>query len=550
MIRRLALALSLMACGGARPPITSTSPRAPVVTSGDLDATKLLSETTARALALGAGPPSIVASGQLSAGERIGAFVEVPVDGCLLAYARASTSLEDIDVAVFAEEGNPVAVDEGPDSHPTVLLCPPHPSRVYAAVHAASGEGLVALSAQIVPRDRAAEVGKALRAHGARGEMPSAEAWPGLADHVVKHRASLGGTWEEQRRVAVAIDERAPTSIAMPIDAGECIDGLVIASEDASLLDAEVTDDATRVIARANGVGKDLSLVVCSETALNASLVIRPHVGAGVAAVVLSRAPLATGADLTSATHLAWVPSRASLQDARTRLDAELVRAGYAQPTSVTNVTTVLGRRATVSLDPAEPCRRIDVVGGAPVAWVRASVWDDKGTSFGESVGSSQLVLFACGKGKLGVDVDVRGRGGPVAIVSRKERWQSPSFAAFPLAASRMLLRASQTGASDGPVGTVRQFAIDASRRESWESTIAVNTCLLTTAGSEGDGTGLTMEAIDATTGDIIDRGAGAHATGVRACARGAPRRVRYEVRASAGKLDTVAGECVRAAMP
>ncbi len=547
---RRAVLLVLAACaGGSGSKATFTPLRAPVVANGDLDASKLVAETSSRAIAMGAGPASIVASGQISAGERIGAFVEIPADACLLTYARASPSLEDIDVAVFAEEGNPVVVDEAPDAHPTVLLCPPHPSRVYAAVHAASGEGLVALSAQVVPRDHAIEISKALRAHGARGEIASTEAWPGLGDHVQQHRASLGGTWEEVRRVAVAIDERAPTNVSMAIDAGDCVDALVLAGEDTSLLDAEVVDDSTRVIARASGVGKELTLVVCSENALTASLVVRPHVGAGVAAVVLSRAPIATGADIASPVRLAWLPSRASLSDARARLDAELAKVGYAAATSATTVTAVLGRRATVPLDAVEACRRIDVIGGAPAAWLQASTWDDKGVSFGQAAASSQLVLFACGKSKLGIDLEVRGRGGPIAVVARKERWQSPVFSALPLAASRMLLRASEAMGDDVPPGAVRQLSIDASRREAWESNVAQSSCAFVTAGVEGAGTGVAMEAIDVVTGDVIDRGASAHAVSVRSCARSAPRRVRYEVRVTSGKLDVVVGETARSAV-
>ncbi len=547
-IRVLALVGFLLSACGPPPRPTTTAPHAPVVSSGDLDASKLLAELSARAITLGAGPVSMVASGQLSAGERIGAFVEIPDDACLLAYARASSSLEDIDVAVFAEEGNPVAVDEAPDPHPTVLLCPPHPSRVYAAVHAASGEGLVALGAQIVPRDRAAEIGKALRAHGARGEMPSAEAWPGLADKVVKHRAALGGTWEEQRRVAVAIDERAPTMVAMPIDAGECVDALVLAGDDASMLDAEVMDDATRVVARNSGIAKDLSLVVCSETLLHATLVIRPHIGAGVAAVVLARAPISAGNDIAAPTHLAWLPTRATLQDARTALDADLVKQGYSAPTSASTVTAVLGRRLTVAIDPADACKRIDVIGGVPVAWVRASVWDDKGVSFSEASGSSHVVLFACGKSKLGVDVDVRGRGGPLAVVTRKEKWQSPSFARHPLAASRMLARSALTNAIDGTPTNVRDLSIDSSRRETWETSIAAGACVVTTGGAEGDGTGLALDVTDALTGEVLDRGAAPHATSVRACAGAAVRRVRYEARVTSGKLDVVVGDRTRVA--
>ncbi|MGH7328830.1 MAG: hypothetical protein ACREJX_10830, partial [Polyangiaceae bacterium] len=94
----------------------------PRVAAGELDARILLEDLPARATKLGAGPLSIVASGEVTEGERTGAFVDIAEGACLLAYARASSSLEDIDVAAFGEEGNPVASDEGPDAHPAVVV--------------------------------------------------------------------------------------------------------------------------------------------------------------------------------------------------------------------------------------------------------------------------------------------------------------------------------------------------------------------------------------------------------------------------------------------
>src|SRR6185437_11298992 len=97
-----------------------------------------------------------------------------------------------------------VAVDEAPDPRPAILLCPPHAPRVYVAAHVANGEGLVGVAAHLVPRDRAADVGRALSAHSAFGGGPRpADGFGGLDDRVRAHRAALGGTWEEFRKVAV-----------------------------------------------------------------------------------------------------------------------------------------------------------------------------------------------------------------------------------------------------------------------------------------------------------------------------------------------------------
>ena len=82
-------------CGatGAAPRVTVRSPlAAPRVTPGELDGAVLLGDTPLRATRMGAGPMSIVASGEVVEGERVGAFVDLPLDVCLLAYARGSSS--------------------------------------------------------------------------------------------------------------------------------------------------------------------------------------------------------------------------------------------------------------------------------------------------------------------------------------------------------------------------------------------------------------------------------------------------------------------------
>jgi len=60
------------------------------------------------------------------------------------------------------------------------------------------------IAAQLVPFDRAEAVGRAVGAHGSTPRTP--ETWPGLDDQVRSHRQAIGGTWEEQRRVAVAVE--------------------------------------------------------------------------------------------------------------------------------------------------------------------------------------------------------------------------------------------------------------------------------------------------------------------------------------------------------
>ena len=545
MKTRALLALALAACHPvAESP--AARPAAPNVVGGDLDAKSLLGDVPFRATQLGAGPARVVASGPIGEGERRGAFVDVPASSCLLGYARASTSVEDIDVVAFAEEGNPIAADEAPDAHPTVLVCPPHPDRVYLAVHDASGEGLVALAAQIFPQEHAGEIASKLGAHGAQGDgTRSADAWPGLDERVRAHRAALGGRWEETKRIAVTADARTETVVPLVADANQCVDVFAVGDDSVALLDLEIADGDGRIVARAHEGARERSVDVCTTSALSGSVHLRPHVGTGLAAVVVGKTPLDAASDLTDRPETAWYATSRTVDQARRALDVELEHAGYGAGTTAGSGSLVFGRRASLPLDPTPSgCSRVDVVAGSPLALFDARVWDDRGALVASGEGASQVALFVCRAQKTQLELEARGRPGPFGVVMRKERWQSPAFMQKPLAASRMLERSADAPAFaiDGTLGDARVVVVDASKRATWDGAIPPKTCVVTTAGAEGEGTGLTLVALENGT-DELDRSHAATSARVRVCAADAARRVRYELTVGAGKLDVVVGE-------
>jgi hypothetical protein len=559
-MKRVALLLAssvasgAIACGPARPapapPPTRGVLDAPRITPGALDAKVLLADLPTRASRLGAGPLSVVAAGEAFEGERMGAFVDVPADACLLAYARGSSSVDDLDVAVFSDEGTPLAVDEAPDAHPTVLLCPPHPDRVYVAAHTASGEGLVAIAAQLVPRDRAGAVGRALGARGSVGEGPRpADAWPGLDDAVRAHRSALGGVWEESRKVALSVDSRAATFVALPLDADKCADVVVVPGEEISLLDVELLDGDGRVLARAHEGGRVRTMTVCSPIATSASLAIRPHVGRGLAAVVLSHGRGEIARDLSARPEVAWIAPARSVDAMRDERNAELKKRGYDAPTLTTNGSLQLARRVSIPIDTkpiaAGSCARIDVVAGAPLALVDATLWDDRGALVAQGEGASSVTLFACARGALRLDLETRGRPGPFSVVVRPERWKDASFTAQPLAAARMLARAADGAATvhEGAPMSAKAAPLDAARVTAWSESVPAGKCLRVAVGAQGEGTGVELRAFDAATGEEIDRSHGARAASIRACAASDARTVKLEAIATSGKLDAIVGE-------
>ena len=546
----LGVAAASSACGpkapALAPPVVAAPLAAPRVTVGALQAGPLLGDLPARASRLGAGPLAIVASGPMSEGERLGAFVEIPADACLLAYGRASGSLEDIDLAAFAEEGNPVAVDEGPDPKPTLLLCPPHPARVYVAAHAASGQGLCVVAAQLVPKDRALEVGRAAGARGAAGNAArTPEAWPGLDEQVRVHRAAIGGAWEEQRRVAVAADVRTVSAVAFNVEEGGCSDALVVPDDDIAVVDVDILDADGRLIARAKDGGPARSVTVCSPSAVIGSLQVRPHVGRGLVAVVVARTKAGTARELLTRPEVAWAAPSQPLESTRAARNAALAKAGYATASSSQNGQLQLGRRATVPVELAGACTRVDIVAGAPLALVEAAVWDDGGALLGSAEGGADATVFACGKGKARLDLGARGRPGPYSVLARVERWKDPVFVAHPLAAGRMLGRAAvgPTSLHEGTAGPVHFTTLDGAHQYVQSAAVPPNQCLRFSFGVQGEGTGLEVRLFDAATNEEIDRSHGQTAAAVRACTTGAARNVRLEARATAGKLEAVVGE-------
>jgi hypothetical protein len=548
-------AATLCACAG----MGRTDPRAqsagvplpaPRVAAGQLDARRLLGELPVRASRLGAGAPSLVASAQAVDNGWVGGFVDVPREDCVLGYARGSSSIEDIDAAIYSEEGTALAVDEGRDVHPTVMMCAPHPDRVYLAAHVVEGEGLVAVGAQLVPRERAIIVARALGARGlaAQGSR-AADAWPGLEDAVRSHRADLGGTWQEFRRLALSVDARMPTYAALPIDAGECVDAIIVPDEDVALLDVEAIDDQGRVVARAKEGSGSRALTVCSPIQMAGTLSIRPHVGRGLAAIVLARASGDGSRDLSALPDIAWVAPTQPLEKAKSDRDALLSKSGYDAAVATTSGTLTLGHRVSLPLD-LKPlsgaCGRIDVVAGAPLALVDARVWSDAGVLLASAEASSSVALFACARTGARLELEARGRPGPFSVSMRPERWKDAVFEGHPLAASRMLARAAVGPDTllDGKEGMARELVLDGERITSWAETIPAGKCLRATVGAQGDGAGIEARLFEGS--DEIDRSEAAQAVSVKACATPeAARAVRIEVRASAGHMDAVLGERV-----
>lgn len=538
-LRALGCSSLLAAC--LRRDAASSGLGAPHVAPGALVSPSVLAEAQRLAIDSGAGALSVVASGELAAGERLGGFVEVPVDRCLLVYARASRTVQDVDVALFSDEGEVIALDEGPDAKPGVVVCPPHPARVYAAVHAATGRGLASLGAHLVAPEVAARVASAVHARLARGGAPSEEAWPALGALVANRRRAAGGTWQEVRRLAVAVDERAATVVAVPVAAQSCADVLSLLGDGVGPVDAELKDERGQSIARAANLARSPSFGVCSDAPIDATLELRPHSGSGVVALVVGSVPLARAEDLGHVVPLAWIPSRTTIAEARRILEGELAIAGHARASAAFERELAVGRRATVALPPANSCVRVDVLAGAPASLVEGGIWSAQGQLVTEARGSSRITLSSCEREASSLEVELRGQAGPIAAIVRPAADSASELFAHPLAGAR-LLQASTSARGERLVErSVSTLASD--RRDVWTFAVPRGACAAAFAGTEGAGSGIVLRAFDGSTGDELDRAEGQRAASVRACASStAPRAVRFEARASTGTVEVARG--------
>lgn len=525
---------------------------APPVTPGDIDTSHIFGDLPGQAQRLGAGAPSLVSSGLAAENDWVGGFVDIPSDDCLLAYARGGPSITDVDVAVYSDDGAVLAVDEGRDVHPTVVLCPPHPTRVYVAGHVAEGEGPVAVGAQVVPIARATAVGQSLGAHGSleQGFVP-ADVGPGLDDAIRRHCLELGGKWEEAKRLALTVDARVPAYVAVAVDAHRCVDAFVVPGEELGPLDAEVLDSDGRTLARSRDGSGPRGIIVCSSVAFTGTLALRPHVGRGLAAIVFARADSDIYGDISGRPDVAWFSPRRPLQVAKNELEAALSNGGYVTPIATASGVLAPSNQARVPIDLKAAnrgsCLRVDVLADEIGAPVDAHLWTDGGSLLASDHTFSSALLFACAGGGGRLELEARGSAGSFFVTIRPERWRDVAFEGAPLAASRMLERAA-TGPgriAQGKERYVRVIALDAANRVSWSESVPGGRCARLVAGVQGQGAGVDLRAFDEANVEL-DRAAGPQSAAVRACApNGAERIVRFELRATAGNVKAVVGERV-----
>jgi hypothetical protein len=541
------LLAALTACSAAPPPPPAPAAGPPPITSlhvlsDHLDAHPWLAPQAAVAIAAGAGPLQILGADVASEGDRLGAFVAIPENECLLAYTRASPTIVDVDLFAYDDDGSAFASDESPEVEAAVLVCPPHPRRLYVVARVMAGAGMLAVGVQSVPRAAEGAVARAVGTRGRPGEDSGRlDAWPGLEGRIRAHRLAIGARWDDVRRVVVPMSPRAATRISATIEANRCLDVLATPSEEVASFDLLAEDSNARIVARGREQGRDRSLVLCSATAVSITLSVRPRASQGLAAITIGRSATFAAPEIAASARFIRVTQPAELDVARAALATTLNGKGYAAPKSVANGTARVGSRTSIALDLPSGCARVDVIAGRPLADVTATLWDDKGAMIADTRGGAGATIFACGKGgPARLDLEALESPGPFAVEVRADHTAPPLLVAHPIAAARLLERLGAGGdpADASSAATATLVPLDPAQLKVFPITVPASSCVEVIAALDGGGTGVDLRLTAPGTDGTITRSP--DVAGDRLCADSTPIQGAYELRLAAGKADAL----------
>ncbi len=497
---------------------------------------ELLAGLIERAEKAGATTTLVVSEGLGSEGDRTGGYLTLPKERCVLVFARGSKGVGDLDLFVYADDGTALATDESSSAEAAVVVCPPHADRAYVTARIATGAGVVAVGAAEISVDKAAAAANAVGARSRGEESGRLESWPGLETTVAAHRKSIGSSWEDVRRFATLVDPRAATRTTVAIEAGRCLDVLVVPSEEVPSLEVVAEDDGGRIVARAQIEGRDRAraMVVCSDAGDTISVVARPRGGSGLAAFVLGRSPKKAASEIETRVRIEHVSQAGTAERARAEL-AKLVDVGWGKGKASGSGEARLGRRTSLDLKLATGCSRLDVVAGHPLGPLSAALWDDAGSLLAESAGSSRATLYACGPARTTrLDVESGGRPGPFVVDARTLVDTPAEALKRPLAAARLIDRVIGSSDEDPKMlAGVRAIDLDAGKLFSSSFVVPASACTEVVVALDA-GAGLDVRVVDEASGeDAIGRGQ--QVASQRICGNKSSRRAKLEVRVDQG---------------
>ncbi len=535
-----AIALVAFVVGCARPRGATLYPRVPGQEPLESEGARLIAADAARARAAGAGPFAILATGAGAPGDNLGGRATVTNVDCALFMARGGKAVEDLDLFVYSDDGTVLGEDETSNRTANVVICPPHPERLYAFGRVASGHGLFAVSMQMVAPRLANIVASAMGVEGTPGqERLNDDGWPGLDAAIGLHRQQLRGQFRDVQRSAVPVDPRMPTRISASVGSHQCVDILVVPSDEVAFLELTVLDSEGRILGRAPSDVGVQAAVVCSEVPAEITLELQARAGRGLAAVVTSLVDDPQSLDAPGTVILRNPNPPTSLDQAERTLAGALSRQGYAPPVSIRTGTTVVGKRSSLDVDLPAGCSRVDVVPGAPSTGVEAWLWSARGSLVAHDDGGARATLFGCESGRARVDIESAVRAGPFAVEVRPTLDAPAIFRDHPVAAARALMRLDAAGRLDvsSKALPVRVLTLSPETTSADELRIPAGRCVDVALGLSSGAEGADLRLVNSDDKSEVAFSRGTYSALATACSLGTttPLAIRIEARASAG---------------
>ncbi len=363
---------------------------------------------------------------------------------------------------------------------------------------------------------------------------------PAFEGKVIARRRHLGGRWRDLKRAAVPLDLRADTRVTVTIEPHRCIDVLAAPSEEPSAIVLVAEDDAGRVVARGEQDDRDRSLVLCSATGEDVTLVLHPRGSPGAAGLVVGISVDAAEAEIPETTRVDRPSATRALATERLALETALHAAGYDAASVLATGDAKVGSRTSADVKIPEGCARIDAVAGAPLGPLSAALWDTRGTLIAEAQGGARATLFTCGPRRDGrVEVEALTHFGPFAVEMRALPSSPPSMQAHALAASRLLegLYGVET-VMPSNLDTVRAARLTTTTRVTEPIDVPSGVCVEVGAAIDAGGSGVELALTGGAEGDTITRGRFVAAD--RVCADKAATSVTATLRLSTGETDAL----------
>ncbi|MBM4373959.1 MAG: hypothetical protein FJ095_02665 [Deltaproteobacteria bacterium] len=457
-------------------PATASCPKPLQVDARPFDGGPLLAEPVARAERLGAVRAELLVAKVANEDEEFGRFLTVSQDRCVAVVARTGSSLRDIDAFVFDEAGDLLAADEAPSSGAAVMVCPPHPERLYVALRVMSGMGMVGVAALDVPPAAADAVARALEVRGRPGQdTGKLAAWPGLEARLRARRQALGGTWEDIRRVEVPLDPHAPTIVSTVVESGRCVDAFVLGDEGVASFAFDVVDSRGRAVAHGRGVGAEQSATLCAVSPQSVAFELLPRGAIGRAALILGRSNVGASRELALRSDVVGLESLLHLDGALEAHRARTAGLALGSATRAGEGTAMVGRVASIPVTTPQGCSRLDVVGGAPLGRFLTELWSPEGRLLDASEGGASSPLFRCSLSPeaLRVEVSALGEPGPFVVELRSGGIPDPVLTEAPVVTSRLLQELDSPLSPAEPRAAVGAVRIDLEAQRALERPMA-----------------------------------------------------------------------------